>query len=82
MDEATLLTAQDVADAANAAHLTKTDLVQVLSFAAGLVTREKLRAMIMRKRAEQTAGVQASEAEIQVLQAQFDAVEAQLAAQS
>ena len=50
--------------------------------AAALVPREQLRAAMAKERANQRAAVQQSEAAIQAVQAQFDAIETQLAAQS
>jgi hypothetical protein len=76
------MNADELLKAINDAGLTAPELTLVLSFAAALVNREKLRASMAKERAAQSTAVQASEAAIQALQAQFDAIEAQLAAQS
>jgi hypothetical protein len=76
------MTIDQLLAAINAAGLKPEELTLVLSFAAALVQREKLRASMAKERAAQSVAVQQSEAAIQALQAQFDAIEAQLAAQS
>jgi hypothetical protein len=76
------MTTEQLLAAINAAGLTPEELTLVLSFAAALVQREKIRASMAKERAAQSTAVQQSEAAIQALQAQFDAIEAQLAAQS
>lgn len=76
------MTQDELLKSINDAGLTAPQLTLVLSFAAALVTREQLRAAMAKERNSQSAAVQASEAAIQQLQAQFDAIEAQLAAQS
>lgn len=76
------MTQEQLLAAINASGLTPDQLALVLRFAAALVQREQLRASMAKERTAQQAGVQESEARLQVLQAQFDAVEAQLAAQS
>ena len=73
---------EQLLSAINASGLKPEELTLVLSFAAALVNREKLRAAMAKEKAAQLAGVQESESRLQALQAQFDAIEAQLAAQS
>lgn len=76
------MTIEQLLAAINAAKLTPDELTLVLSFAAALVQREKLRAAMLRERTEQATAVQASEAKLQALQAAFDAIDAQLASQA
>ena len=76
------MTAEQLLSAINAAGLQPADLTLVLRFAKFLVDREMLRAAMAAERGAQTAGVQASETRLQGLQAQFDAIDAALAAQS
>lgn len=76
------MTAEDIVKAINDTGMTTDELTLVLRFAAALVTREKLRAAMAKERIAQAACVQESESRLQALEAQFDAVEAQLAAQS
>ena len=76
------MTADELLAAINASGLTPTQLATVLKFASALVERETLRAAMLRERNEQAAAHQASEARLQALQAQFDAIDAQLAAQA
>ena len=54
----------------------------MLKFASALVQREALRAAMLKERTSQAAAVQASEAKLQDLQAQFDAIDQQLASQA
>ena len=76
------MTQEQLLAAINASGLTPDQLALVLRFAAALVQREQLRAAMAKERTAQQAGVQESESRLQALEAQFDAVEAQLAAQS
>ncbi len=76
------MTQEQLLEAINAAGLTAEELTLVLSFAAALVQREKLRAAMAKERQAQAESVQASEAKLQALQAQFDAVNAALAQQA
>lgn len=76
------MTQEELLQAINASGLTAAELTLVLSFAAALVQREKLRGAMDKERAAQGEAVQASEAKLQSLQAQFDAVNAQIAAQA
>lgn len=76
------MTQEQLLAAINASGLTAEELTLVLSFAAALVQREKLRAAMAKERASQASATQQSEARIQALQQQFDAVEAQLASQA
>lgn len=76
------MTQEQLLAAINAAGLTAEDLTLVLSFSAALVQREKTRAAMAKERAVQAAAHQESESKIQALQAAFDAIDAQLAAQA
>ena len=76
------MTQEQLLDAINAAGLTAEELTLVLSFAAALVQREKLRAAMAKERQAQAAAHQESEAKVQALQSAFDAIEAQLAQQA
>lgn len=76
------MTQEQLLAAINAAGLTAEDLTLVLSFSAALVQREKTRAAMAKERAVQAAAHQESEGKIQALQAAFDAIDAQLAAQA
>lgn len=74
-----MLTTEQVTAAVNKAGLTEEDLTIVLSFAYALVQREKVRAAMTGARMAQATAIQESEAKLQELQAQFDAIEATLA---
>ncbi len=76
------MTQEELLKSINDSGLTASQLTLVLSFASALVAREQLRAAMAKERGNQNSIVQQSEAKIQALQAQFDAVEAQLASQS
>ena len=76
------MTQDELLQAINDAGLTAAELTLVLSFAAALVQREKLRAAMAKERQAQAAAHQDSEAKVQALQAAFDAIEAQLAQQA
>jgi hypothetical protein len=76
------MTQDELLQAINDAGLTASELTLVLSFAAALAQREKLRGAMDKERAAQSEAVQASEAKLQALQAQFDAANAQIAAQA
>lgn len=76
------MTADELLAAINASGLTPVQLATVLKFASALVERETLRAAMLRERNEQAAAHQESEARLQALQQQFDAIDAQLAAQA
>lgn len=76
------MTADELLAAINASGLTADELTLVLSFAAALVQREKLRAAMAKERQAQAAAHQESETKVQALQAAFDAIEAQLAQQA
>jgi hypothetical protein len=76
------MTAEELLAAINASGLTPEQLATVLKFASALVNREALRAAMLKERTAQAAALQASEAALQALQVQFDAIDAQLAAQT
>lgn len=76
------MTNEQLLAAVNKAIPVEEELTLVLSFAAALVNREKLRAAMARTREEQSATNQQYEAAIQGLQEQFNAIEKALAAQS
>ena len=76
------MTVEEVVSAINASGLKPEELTLVLSFAAALVNREKLRAAMARTREEQASANQQYETAIQGLQEQFNAIEKALAAQS
>lgn len=76
------MTQEELLQAINDSGLDAAELTLVLSFAAALVQREMLRGAMDAERAAQVVAVQASEAKLQALQAQFDAVDAQIAAQA
>lgn len=71
------MTQEELLQAINASGLTAEQLAVVLRFAGALVQRETLRAAMLKERT-----AQASEAKLQELQAAFDAIDAQLAAQA
>ncbi|MGL4558477.1 MAG: hypothetical protein ACRCV5_13320, partial [Afipia sp.] len=73
---------EELLKAINDAGLTAEGLTTVLKFAGALVQRETLRAAMLKERMAQASAVQASETKLQELQAQFDAIDAQLAAQA
>lgn len=76
------MTQEELLAAINASGLTPEQLATVLKFASALVQREALRAAMLKERTSQSAAVQASEAKLQELQAQFDAIDQQLASQA
>jgi hypothetical protein len=76
------MTPEQLAQIFTASGFTPEQLGGMLSRFAMLDKRENLRASMAKERAAQSVAVQQSEAAIQALQAQFDAIEAQLAAQS
>lgn len=76
------MTQEELLKAINDAGLTPGDLTLVLSFAAALVKREQLKSGMAKVRAAQNDAHQAAEAQLQALQQQIDAIEAQLAAQA
>ena len=76
------MTQEELLQAINASGLTPEQLATVLKFASALVQREALRAAMLKERTSQAAAVQASEAKLQELQAQFDAIDQQLASQA
>ena len=76
------MTQEELLQAINASGLTPEQLATVLKFASALVQREALRAAMLKERTSQSAAVQASEAKLQELQAQFDAIDQQLASQA
>jgi hypothetical protein len=76
------MTQEQLLAAINASGLTADELTLVLSFAAALVSREKIRAAMAKERSAQSLAHNESEAKVQALQAQFDAIETQLAAQA
>lgn len=76
------MTPEQLAAIFTASGFTPEQLGGMLSRLAMLDQRENLRASMAKERAAQSTAVQQSEAAIQALQAQFDAIEAQLAAQS
>ena len=76
------MTQEELLKAINDSGLDSAGLTTVLKFAGALVQREALRAAMLKERTAQAASVQASEAKLQALQQQFDAIDAQLAAQA
>ena len=76
------MTQEELLQAINASGLTPEQLATVLKFASALVQREALRAAMLKERTSQSAAVQASETKLQELQAQFDAIDQQLASQA
>ena len=76
------MTQDELLQAINASGLSPEQLGTVLKFAGALVNREALRAAMLKERNAQTAATMASEARLQELQPQFDAIDAQLAAQA
>ena len=76
------MTQEELLAAINASGLKPDELATVLKFASALVNREALRAAMLKERTQQAADMQASEARLQALQQQFDAIDAALAAQS
>ena len=76
------MTQEELLHAINASGLTPDELSLVLSFAAALVQREKLKAAMAKERAAQATAHQQSEAALQALQQQIDSIEAALAAQA
>ena len=76
------MTQEELLQAINASGLTPEQLATVLKFASALVQREALRAAMLKERTSQAAAVQASETKLQELQAQFDAIDQQLASQA
>jgi hypothetical protein len=76
------MTQEELLTAINASGLTPAQLATVLKFASALVQRETLRAAMLKERTAQAAAIQESESKLQGLQQQFDAIDAQLAAQA
>lgn len=76
------MTQEQLLAAINASGLTPEQLATVLKFASALVQRETLRAAMLKERTAQSEAVQASEAKLQALQEQFDAIDQQLASQA
>ena len=76
------MTQEQLLEAIIKSGLTAEELTLVLSFAAALVQREKLKSAMAKVRTAQNVAHQESEATLQALQGQIDAIEAQLAAQS
>lgn len=76
------MTQDELLASINASGLTAEQLATVLKFAAALVQRETLRAAMLKERTAQAVAQNESEAKLQALQAQFDAIDAQLAAQA
>ena len=76
------MTQEQLLEAIINSGLTAEELTLVLSFAAALVQREKLKSAMANVRQKQNVAHQESEATLQALQGQIDAIEAQLAAQS
>ena len=76
------MTQEELLKAINDSGLDAAGLTVVLRFAGALVAREKTRAAMAGERQSQAAAIQASEAKLQSLQAEFDAIDAQLASQA
>lgn len=76
------MTQDELLQAINDSGLTAADLTLVLRFAAALVKREQLKSGMAKVRTAQAEAHQEAEAMLQSLQAQIDAIEAQLAAQA
>lgn len=76
------MTQDELLQAINASGLSAADLTLVLSFAAALVKREQLKSGMAKVRQAQNEAHQSAEAQLQALQQQIDAIEAQLAAQA
>jgi hypothetical protein len=74
------MTDQQILDAIRASNLTAEQLQLVLSYAAKLVQREVTRAKIAGARAAQSTATQQAEQAIQTLEAEFAAIDAELAA--
>ncbi len=72
------MTADELLTAINASGLTSQTLATVLGAAGLLVQREQIRAQIAKKRVEAQQAAAAFEAEIQALEAQFNAADAAL----
>ncbi len=76
------MTQDELLQAINESGLKPDQLALVLRFAAALVQREQLKSAMANVRQKQNVAHQESEATLQALQGQIDAIEAQLAAQS
>jgi len=76
------MTQDELLKAINDSGLTPGDLTLVLSFAAALVKREQLKSGMAKVRSAQVEANQSAEAQLQALQEQINAIEAQLAAQA
>lgn len=74
------MTDQQILDAIRSSGLTAEQLQLVLSYAAKLVQREVTRAKIAGARTAQSAATQQAEAAIQALEAEFVAIDVELAA--
>lgn len=76
------MTQDELLKAVNASGLSPDQLGKVLKFADVLVNREALKSGMAKVRTAQAEAHQEAEAMLQSLQAQIDAIEAQLAAQA
>jgi hypothetical protein len=74
------MTDQEILNAIRASNITAPELATVLSFGVLTVRREQLASAIRAERNSQAAAVQASESKAQALQAELDAINAQLEA--
>jgi len=74
------MTDQEILDAIRASGITAEELATVLSFGVMTVRREQLASAIRAERTAQATAMQASEARAQALQAELDAINAQLEA--
>lgn len=76
------MTQDELLQAINASGLTPDELALVLRFAGALVKRENLKSAMAKVKAAQADAAQQAEAQLQALQEQINAIEAQLAAQA
>lgn len=76
------MTQEELLSAINASGLTPEELGMVLKYAGALVKRESLKSAMSKVRTAQADAHQQSEAALQSLQQQIDAIDAQLAAQA
>ena len=74
------MTDAEILNAIRASGITAEELATVLSFGVMTVRREQLASAIRAERTAQTTAMQASEARAQALQAELDAINAQLEA--
>jgi len=76
------MTQDELLQAINESGLDAAGLTTVLKYAGVLVNREALKSGMAKVRAAQAEAHQSAEAQLQALQQQIDAIEAQLAAQA